>query len=105
MSLERIENNPVVYVSSITAFEVGIKCRSGKLKLPVPAREWFESVVEHHQLAVIPLDWDVCIAATELPPLHKDPCDRFIIATAKMRHLAVVTADPSFRAYGLEVLC
>ncbi len=54
-------------------------------------------------LAVQPLDWDVCIAATELPPLHKDPCDRFIIATAKMRHMPVVTSDPSFAAYGIEV--
>jgi PIN domain nuclease of toxin-antitoxin system len=33
-----------------------------------------------------------------------DPCDRFIIATAKLRRLTVVTADPVFRSYGIEVL-
>jgi PIN domain nuclease of toxin-antitoxin system len=52
---------------------------------------------------VQPLDWDVCIAAAELQPLHKDPCDRFIIAAAKMQHLPVVTSDSSFAAYGIEV--
>jgi PIN domain nuclease of toxin-antitoxin system len=101
---QRIESAPVVYVSSISAYEIGVKCRSGKLKLPVPPAEWFKAIVEHHGLAVQPLDWDVCIAATELPPIHKDPCDRFIIATAKMRHLPVVTADTSFADYGIEIL-
>jgi PIN domain nuclease of toxin-antitoxin system len=100
---DRIENAPVVYVSSISAFEIGIKCRSGKLKLPMPPVEWFQAVVDHHGLAVQPLDWDVCIAAAELPPLHKDPCDRFIIAAAKMQHFPVVTADASFSAYGIEI--
>ena len=101
---ERIESAPAVYVSSISAFEIAIKCRSGKLRLPVPAAEWFKGVVDHHELAVQPLDWDVCIAADELPPLHKDPCDRFIIATAKIRHMPVVTADASFAEYGIEVI-
>jgi len=100
---DRIENAPVVYVSSISAFEIGIKCRSGKLKLPMPAAEWFQAVVDHHGLAIQPLDWDVCIAAAELPPLHKDPCDRFIIAAAKIRRLPVVTTDASFSAYGIEI--
>ena len=76
-ALGRIENAPIVYVSSISAFEIGLKCRSGKLRLPVPATEWFESIVAHHNLSVLALDWKVCIAATELPPIHKDPCDRF----------------------------
>jgi len=101
---ERIEAEPVVYVSAISAFEIGLKCRSGKLRLPVPAAEWFESVVKHHDLGVLPLDWDICIAATELPPLHRDPCDRFIIATAKSRRLPVVTGDPVFGSYGIEVV-
>lgn len=51
----------------------------GKLKLPSPPQEWFEKVVEHHGLAVLPLELSVCIAAAQLPPIHADPCDRFII--------------------------
>ena len=101
---KQIESSAVVYVSAISAFEIGLKHRAGKLALPVPPREWFQRIVEHHRLAVLPLDWDVCLAATELPPLHKDPCDRFIIATAKLRRLSVVTADPRFRDYGVEVV-
>jgi len=100
----QIEGSAVVYVSAISAFEIGLKHRAGKLLLPVPPREWFRRIIEHHGLAVLSLDGDVCIAATELPPIHRDPCDRFIIATAKLRRLAVVTADPRFREYGVEVV-
>jgi PIN domain nuclease of toxin-antitoxin system len=103
-SRERIEDAPVVYVSAISAFEVAVKCRSGKLKLPVPPGEWFQGVVDHHGLAVQALDWDVCMAAVALPPVHKDPCDRFIIAAAKMRRLTVVTGDPVFRSYGIDTV-
>jgi len=78
--------------------------RSGKLKLPVPPAEWFQGVVDYHGLAVESLDWDVCTAAVELPPVHRDPCDRFIIATAKKRHLPVVTGDAVFSSYGIEVV-
>jgi PIN domain nuclease of toxin-antitoxin system len=101
---QQIESSTVVYVSAISAFEIGLKHRVGKLVLPVPPGEWFRRIVEHHGLAVLPLGWEVCLAATELPPLHKDPCDRFIIATAKLRRLRVVTADPRFRDYGVEVV-
>jgi PIN domain nuclease of toxin-antitoxin system len=100
----RLDAATAVYVSAISAFEIGLKCRSGKLKLPVPPSEWFESVANHHGIAILPLDWAVCIAATELPPVHKDPCDRFIIATAKLRAFPIVTGDPIFRSYGIEIL-
>ncbi len=102
-ALDRIEEAPVVYVSAISAFEIAVKCRSGKLRLPVPPAEWFRGVVDHHSLAVHPLDWDICMTAVELPPFHKDPCDRFIIATAKKLSLTAVTGDPIFRSYGIEV--
>lgn len=94
----------LVYVSAISAFEIGLKHRSGKLVLPMPPAAWFAAVVDHHALATYPLDWDVCLAAAELPPVHRDPCDRFIIATAKKLGLPVLTADPNFKAYGIDVV-
>jgi PIN domain nuclease of toxin-antitoxin system len=42
--------------------------------------------------------------AVDLPPVHKDPCDRFIISTALIRNLPVVTADGRFSDYGVEVI-
>jgi PIN domain nuclease of toxin-antitoxin system len=100
----QINEAPAVYVSAISGFEVALKVAKGKLKLPSPPLEWFEGIAEHHGLAVLPLELSVCIAAARLPPVHDDPCDRFIIAAAKANNLVVVTADARFEEYGLEVL-
>ena len=102
--LKEINAAPAVYVSAISGFEVALKVAKGKLKLPHQPQAWFEKVVEHHGLALLPLELDVCIAAAQLPPIHNDPCDRFIIAAAKQHDLAVVTGDEQFEKYGVVVL-
>ena len=102
-TLKQINEASAVYVSAISGFEISLKASKGKLELSHPVGEWFERVVEHHGLTVLPLELDICIAAAELPPIHDDPFDRFIIATAKLNDLAVVTADENFEKYGLTV--
>ena len=104
-ALKEINEASAVYVSAISGFEIAIKAARGKLKLPHPPLEWFEKIVEHHGLDVLSLELNVCIAAAQLPPIHDDPCDRFIIAAAKLNDLSVVTADERFEEYGLTVLC
>ena len=100
----RIQAEPAVHVSAITGFEIGLKAARGKLRLPVPPREWLRGVLEHHGISIAPLSLEVCVAATELPPVHRDPCDRFIIATARQNHWPVVTADELFPEYDVEVI-
>lgn len=100
----RIDAAPIVYVSAISGFEIGVKCRQGKLKLPAVPADWFKAVLAHHGVDVLPLDLAICIRATELPAVHRDPCDRLIIATAQLHGLPVVTADPVFPQYDVEVI-
>ena len=103
-TLRLIDETPVAYISAITSFEVGIKYRAGKLKLPVLPSKWMAGIMEHHGIAAIDLTIDVCLRASELPPIHGDPCDRFIIATALLQNAPVVTADKRFHQYGVKVL-
>ena len=103
-TLRLIDETPVAYISAITSFEVGIKYRAGKLKLPVPPSQWMAGIMEHHGIAAIDVSIDICLKASELPPIHGDPCDRFIIATALQQNAFVVTADKRFHQYGVEVL-
>jgi PIN domain nuclease of toxin-antitoxin system len=103
-ALQGIEAAPVVYVSAISGFEIGIKVQKGKLELPARPADWFAAVLEHHDIEVLPLVLEVCIRATELPAIHADPCDRMIIAAAQMHHVPVVTTDPVFSRYGIEVI-
>lgn len=103
-ALSQIGAAPAVYVSAISGFEVGVKYRKGKLALPAQPLEWFEAVVDHHGLQVLPVDLQTCIRSIELPAVHADPVDRIIVATAERQSLPVVTADAIFTRYGVEVV-
>ena len=63
-----------------------------------------EGLAERYQLTAIPLSLPVLVKSTELPPHHKDPADRFIIATALIRGVPVVTTDRRYKDYGVETL-
>ena len=103
-TLESVDATPVVFIAAVSGFEIGLKYKAGKLQLPSPPQEWMMEILRHHRIDVIGLSLDICIRSAQLPPLHKDPIDRFIIATALTHELPVVTADQRFAAYGVKVL-
>ncbi len=102
-ALDSINNAEVVYISAVTGFEIGIKYRSGKLQLPAEPEQWLETSLAFHHIDVIPLSLEICTASTQLPLIHKDPCDRFIIATALKFQMPVITADKRFAQYHVNV--
>lgn len=42
--------------------------------------------------------------AGALPPHHRDPFDRMLVAQAQLENLTIVTRDPAFDAYDVAVL-
>jgi PIN domain nuclease of toxin-antitoxin system len=104
-ALKEINEAPAVHVSAVSGCEIAMKVRTGKLEISAPVKDWFAQVVEHHGLTVLELDLDACITAAELPAIHDDPFDRFIIAVARHRALTVVTRDERFEKYGVAVIC
>jgi PIN domain nuclease of toxin-antitoxin system len=99
-----IDREAVVAVSSISAFEIALKYRNGKLSLPMPPEEWWARFITHHRVDVLDLTPELVMGATRLPHIHKDPADRFIIATALAHNSPVVSADRRFTEYGIKVL-
>jgi PIN domain nuclease of toxin-antitoxin system len=60
--------------------------------------------MEFHGLTEIPVSGRIACRSTQLPPLHADPCDRIIVATALVSAIAVLSPDPLIAAYpGIEV--
>ena len=95
----RIARADGAFVSAISALEIGVKVRKGKLELPMVLDAWWPAVLEHHGLTVVPMDDDIAIRATGLPPVHADPADRVILATALHLRAVLLTPDPLIRAY------
>lgn len=100
---DRINQANLVAVSAITAWEVGLKAAKGELELPKEPETWFEQVIAHHDLRVYEISPRIAFQANRLPWHHRDPADRFIIATAILHRMPIVTADSSFAQYGVEV--
>lgn len=90
-----------VGVSSISAFEIALKHRKGRLELPLDPMDWFQKALQFHKLEEIFVSSEIAVRSVMLPPLHNDPCDRMIVATAEYRGLLVVTPEPLIRAYGI----
>jgi PIN domain nuclease of toxin-antitoxin system len=51
-----------------------------------------------------PLDLESLHLTSELPPIHKDPFDRLLIAQARTHGLALVSPDQFFSAYPIKVI-
>lgn len=84
------------YVSPISIWEMAIKNRIGKLKLPTAEVEGAISDQGFAWLAVQPSHAQ---AMFTLPSLHRDPFDLLLIAQAKAEVMRIVTYDPIFFRY------
>jgi PIN domain nuclease of toxin-antitoxin system len=90
---------PEAYVSSVSAWEVAIKVKSGKLRLREDPATWFLDLLERYDLREVPLDAVVACAAADLPTVHRDPFDRVIVALAGRARLTVLTSDDNIARY------
>jgi len=92
-------------VSVVSSWEVAIKTQSGKLRLSSPPLTWFLDLAERYDLRELQLDLRTVCAAAELPPLHRDPFDRVLVAIAHARTSAILTSDRDIARYpGIQTI-
>ena len=96
----RIATDPLVMVSAVSPWQLWIKAASGRLALPKRLNERLPDL----GLEIISPTLEDARLAAALPPLHRDPFDRMIIAQALNRQATVVTSDALFRDYGVDVI-
>ncbi len=90
----------LVVVSAASIWEASIKQALGKLKAP----ESLAEVVIEEGFKPLPIAFDHATRAGQLPPHHRDPFDRMLIAQAALEGLTIVTHDPAFDPYEVDVL-
>lgn len=92
-----------VFVSSLTAWEIAIKHRLGKLPLPEPPSRYVVS--RREWLGLDALAFDEASAAHDhlLPEHHHDPFDRGLVSQAIVHGLMIVTPDREITRYPAPV--
>jgi PIN domain nuclease of toxin-antitoxin system len=64
-------------------------------------QSWIERAIADLRLALLPITVEYAERLCALPPHHKDPFDRLIVAQALVADIPVVGADIAFDAYGV----
>jgi len=95
-----IESAETAWVSTASVWELSIKQQSGKLRLP----DDFRDQLVQDQFSILPVHLDHALQCRNLPPHHRDPFDRMLIAQAQVEDLIMISADPKFRQYEVELL-
>jgi PIN domain nuclease of toxin-antitoxin system len=96
--LEDAMQHERVFLSQISLWEIALKVSMGKIKLSQPVEKWLAESTQG--LTILDFPIDVIVDSTRLPgEFHKDPADRFIVATARARKLTLVTGDELILKY------
>lgn len=91
-------------MSVVSIWEILIKVQVGKLNLPLPAGPYILSKLAENRIGTLAINLDHLLAFERLPLHHRDPFDRMLIAQALEEDLPIVTADPFFSSYPVEVI-
>ena len=95
-----IDGKNIVFVSSVSAWEISIKKAMGKIKVPDNLQE----EVGLHRFTPLNINFEHAKLAGELPNIHKDPFDRMLIAQTIIEKLTLVTKDSFIPQYNVKVL-
>lgn len=93
-----------VRLSSVSAWEIGVKHALGKLPLPEPPERYVPAQRSARGIAPLPLDEEATLCLHRLPPVHRDPFDRMLVCQALVGGLTLVTPDPDIRRYPVKTL-
>jgi PIN domain nuclease of toxin-antitoxin system len=86
-------------LSAASAWEIAIKVGIGKLRLPEPPSTFIPSRMHAGGVTALPITVAHAAAVAGLPPLHRDPFDRILIAQARAEGVPILTSDPQIDAY------
>ena len=90
--------------SVVSAWEITIKYSLKKLKLPLPPIKYIPSRLEQSYMEILPIQIEHTLKVGELAPHHKDPFDRLLVAQAQTEKLTVITHDPQFEKYDVDII-
>ncbi len=90
-----------VYVSSVSAIEIAIKHRIGKLPNATPLVERFSNVMVSENFLELPVNWREANLAGRMEGEHRDPFDRLLIAQGLLNNLALVSNERLFDVFGV----
>jgi PIN domain nuclease of toxin-antitoxin system len=102
LALESPDNQ--VYLSSVSVWEIVIKQGLGRIRLPDNPADWLQAYVTQYGLLPLAIEHSHALTIRDLPPKHRDPFDRMLVAQAVCEGMTLATADQAISQYGTPVI-
>lgn len=93
-----------LFLSAASAWEIGIKHAAGRLTLPDAPAVYVPEGMRRTGTRELPVSHAHALAASALPPHHRDPFDRLLVAQSRLEGLPLVTADRAIGRYEVEMI-
>jgi PIN domain nuclease of toxin-antitoxin system len=90
---EAVRRQEPVAVSAITLLEIALLFSEGRIRSDIPVDELLGQLEENPAFQVLPLTASVAVEVAALNGSLRDPADRVIVATARLRKLRLITSD------------
>ncbi|MGA2375521.1 MAG: type II toxin-antitoxin system VapC family toxin [Candidatus Sulfotelmatobacter sp.] len=91
-------------LSIASVWEILIKVQAGKLNLPRPAGPYVLRKLAENRIETLSVSIDHLLALEHLPMHHRDPFDRMLIAQSMEEGWPIITADPEFKHYPIQLI-
>jgi len=93
-----------IFLSAVSMWEIVLKASVGKLRVEGGPARFLQRQIRLARLSTLPIHPAHILQLPALPPLHKDPFDRLLIAQAQVEDLPLITSDPAIRRYQVHVV-
>ena len=92
------------YLSAASSWEIAVKHAMGSLVLSESPREFVMANITAAGISPLPIGVRDTLQAIDLPPIHKDPFDRLLVAQAQANQMFLLTNDPVFENYDVRII-
>jgi PIN domain nuclease of toxin-antitoxin system len=93
-----------LWISVAGLWEIIAKVQVGKLSLPTPVGDYLSAKLQANGVRILPITFDHVRRLEDLTMHHRDPFDRMLIAQSLEENLPVITADPLFKHYPIQII-
>jgi PIN domain nuclease of toxin-antitoxin system len=93
-----------LYLSAASSWEVGIKFALGTLPLPKPPSQFVPNALGLLSIRSLDITHFHSLMAGALPPHHRDPFDRMLVAQARLENMVLLTADRTLLKYDANTM-
>ena len=100
--MEAADTEP--FLSAASGWEIAIKRRLGKLKLPTDLSHFVAEQLHINAIQVLPIQMAHALHVATLPDHHRDPFDRMLVAQSQLELVPILTGDPLIAQYAVTVI-